>query len=91
MLLKVGGTRETLTAWLSVNYELIVCEVASLGLPTRQQNHAKIKALAHRYWRQELNNPGGKTPQHEDYDQTRSRRNDEWYEDTVAEIEGKKP
>jgi hypothetical protein len=78
MLLKVGGTREALTAWLKGNYELIVCEVVSLGLSTRQQNHAKVKAFAHRYWRQELKNPGGKTPQHESFDKQKARENAEW-------------
>jgi hypothetical protein len=62
MLLKIGGTRATISTWLTAEYELIVNEVVALGLPTRQRNHAKVKTFAHRYWRQQLKNPSGKKP-----------------------------
>jgi len=64
MLAKLGTISEsgqTLEDWIDENYELIVCEVAALGLETDRQNFAKIRALAHRYWRRDLNPRPGAT------------------------------
>lgn len=78
ILAKHPGDDAAKLAWLDANIELIVNEVAALGLPTKQQNRAKLRAFIIRYYRQHTKPEAVKRSRVESFDDARARRNAAW-------------